>query len=207
MGKEKRQIRQWQYGGAAGRFALNHIIFASGWKIVKAAFLKLMGVINRAVMVFLVFLLALAFVMLFAQIVSRYVLKIPFLMGDEISRYATVWIVFLGTALAARGNEMIKMEVIYSIFPFADNNRVLFEWFCHIITIIFFFFVFTYGLSMMKINSTQVTPILGIKMAIPYAALPAGSLLIIANTIASLCTLGTEKSLDPLEKIERESSC
>lgn len=168
-----------------------------------------MGVINRAVMVFLVFLLALAFAMLFAQIVSRYVLRIPFLMGDEISRYSTVWIVFLGTALAARGNEMIKMEVIYSMLPFADKNRVLFEWFCHIVTIIFFFFVLKYGLNMMKINSMQVTPILGIKMAIPYAALPVGSFLIIANTIASLCTLGTEKDMgmDPLEKIERESSC
>lgn len=171
---------------------------------MKAAFLKLMEIINRAVMIFLVFLLALAFVMLFTQIFSRYVLKIPFLMGDEISRYSTVWIVFLGTAL---GNKMIKMEVIYSMLPFADKNRALFEWFCHIITIIFFFFVLTYGLNMMKINSMQVTPILGIKMAIPYAALPVGSFLIIANTIASLCTLNSGKEIDPLEKIERESSC
>lgn len=166
-----------------------------------------MDAINRVVMIFLVFLLMLAFVMLFTQIVSRYFLKIPFLMGDEISRYSTVWIVFLGTALVARSNDMIKMEVIYSMLPFADKNRVVFEWLCHIVTMVFFFFVLVYGLNMMKINSMQITPILGLRMAIPYAALPAGSLLIIANTIASLCTLGEVKDIDPLEKIERESSC
>ena len=175
---------------------------------MKQLYLKFVNAINRFVMMLLVCLLALAFVMLFAQIVSRYVLRIPFLMGDEISRYSTVWIVFLGTALAAGENSMIKMEVVYSILPFAEKNKMFFEWISHAVTIIFFFFVLRYGLDMMKINSMQVTPILGIKMALPYAALPAGSLLIIMNTIASLCRLGEDKEeLDPLERIERESSC
>lgn len=40
-------------------------------------------------------LIFMAFVVLLAQILSRYFLKVPFLIGDEVSRYSVIWIVFL----------------------------------------------------------------------------------------------------------------
>lgn len=144
-----------------------------------------MNKINKIVLFISVILIALAFVMLFIQIISRYVLQVPFLIGDEISRYSTVWIIFLCTGLAARHDMMIKMEVVFSFLSWADKRKKVFESIAAIITIIFFSCVFLYGIEMIKINYTQITPILRISMAIPYAALPVGSFLIIANTIAS----------------------
>jgi len=149
-------------------------------------FVRIMDWINRKTLFCVVILFFIAFAMLFAQITSRYLLEIPFLIGDEISRYATVWIVYIGAGLAARHNRLIKMEVILSALPFAERNKWIFEWFSGAVSVVFYFFVIRYGVQMLGLVKMQVSPVLNLSMAIPYSALPVGSFLMIANTLACL---------------------
>lgn len=156
----------------------------------------IMDWINKKTLTLVVILFFIAFAMLLAQITSRYVLKVPFLMGDEVSRYATVWIVYLGAGIAARHNRLIKMEVLLSVMPAIESRKQIVDWVSGIISVVFYFFIIKYGIQMMGLAKMQISPVLGLSMAIPYSALPVGSLLLIANTIACLLDNGKTATND-----------
>lgn len=166
-------------------------------------FVSIIDWINKRTLFCVVILFFVAFIMLLAQIISRYLLRMPFLIGDEISRYAVVWIVYISAGIAARHNRMIKMEVLISLIPAAERNKRVFDWISGAISILFYYFVIKYGIQMMGLAKMQFSPVLNLSMAVPYSALPVGSVLLIANTIACLLDAGrtAEESTIVIEEV------
>jgi TRAP-type C4-dicarboxylate transport system permease small subunit len=154
------------------------------------SFIRIVDWINHKTLFCIVILFFIAFVMLFIQIIFRYVLRLPFLIGDEVSRYSTVWIVYIAASLAARHNRLVRMEVLLSLSSVAEKNKRVFDWISGIASIFFYLSVIKFGLQMMGLSRMQFSPVLHLSMSIPYLALPVGSALLVVNTIA--CLLDTE---------------
>ncbi|MBY7144476.1 TRAP transporter small permease [Virgibacillus sp. NKC19-3] len=148
------------------------------------AYLNFIDRVNNVVK-YLVSILFIALVVLvFMQVVTRFIINYPLSWTEEISRYLMIYIVFIGSALAVRTNEHIAIDFLLEIISPKNKKRL------NIITLfisVLFFAMLTYfGFQLTLIVFDQATPTLQFSMAWAYAAIPAGSLLMILNVFAVL---------------------
>lgn len=159
-------------------------------------FLSLMDQINRLLKAILVISLAITLVALSCQVLFRYVLEQPLSWTEELSRYLMIWITFLGAAMAVRHQRLIKLEIIYLLFP--GNGKKVVLILAGFLSCLFYAILIVFGYTILDTVVVQHSPALHISMAIPYAAIPVGGLLMIGNTIASLLDPGADRGVDPL---------
>lgn len=96
------------------------------------------------------------------------------------------------------------MEFIFSVIPSLEKHKIFWEWLSGCISIFFFSFVLRYGIDIMNIVSTQRSPILDISMAIPYAALPVGAILLSANILASMLEISESSNSGVVSETREE---
>ncbi|RFU70121.1 TRAP transporter small permease [Peribacillus saganii] len=103
---------------------------------------------------------------------------------EEIARYSMVWLVLLGAALAVRYSALIGMEAIAE--RLSPNAQRVLRGITIVISMVFYVILTVYGFEMLSHVSAQLSPGAKISMAIPYAALPVGGILMLMNSIAVL---------------------
>ena len=54
---------------------------------------------------------------IFAQVIFRYILKSPLAWSEELARYLFVWVSFIGSVVAARRNQHIGVEMLVNKLP------------------------------------------------------------------------------------------
>nr|WP_285890616.1 TRAP transporter small permease [Halalkalibacter oceani] len=123
-------------------------------------------------------------VVIFAQIISRYLLGESLSWSEELARFIMVWGVFIGSAIATRYQSLIAVEILPQKLPerFAKWVKLL----VYAIIIIFCYYLFSYGIDMVRQVILQKSPAMQISMAIPYSSVPIGTLLIFLNTVVVL---------------------
>jgi TRAP-type C4-dicarboxylate transport system permease small subunit len=124
------------------------------------------------------------------QVVSRYVLKDPASITEELSRFILIWIGILGAAYAYRQNAHLGFNLIVE----RQSRKVkrLLLTCVEIIVIIFCVLVMVYGgseLVSLTLELEQISAALGVKMGLIYSVLPLSGGLIIAYALVNITTL------------------
>jgi len=124
------------------------------------------------------------------QVVSRYVLKDPASVTEELSRFILIWIGILGAAYAYRQNAHLGFNLIVE----RQSRKVkrLLLTCVEIIVIIFCVLVMVYGgseLVSLTLELEQISAALGVKMGLIYSVLPLSGGLIIAYALVNITTL------------------
>ncbi|MEC9060304.1 MAG: TRAP transporter small permease [Pseudomonadota bacterium] len=124
------------------------------------------------------------------QVVSRYVLKDPASITEELSRFILIWIGILGAAYAYRQNAHLGFNFIVE----RQSRKVkrLLLTCVEIIVIIFCVLVMVYGgseLVSLTLELEQISAALGVKMGLIYSVLPLSGGLIIAYALVNITTL------------------
>lgn len=142
--------------------------------------MKVLRVINNKLEeVFLVILMALAVIIVSAQIVTRFVLKTPLPWSEELARYMFIWLVWVGAAFATKERKHIRIDVVVSRLPQIGQKA------CTIISTIIWigFTIFMVYISAVLTSSVmtggQTGTGSGIPMWIPYSAIPVGMALML----------------------------
>lgn len=116
---------------------------------------------------------------IFIQVVGRYLFHYSISWSEEIGRYLVIWITFGGSVLAFRRGAHIGVNALVKILPpkIRYNIRLLSQ----VITIVFFIVLGYYGTihTINQIIHLQLGPATRLPMAIPYSAIPIGSILVI----------------------------
>lgn len=73
----------------------------------------------------LVFLMVVEVVVVFAQVVTRYVFKSPLAWSEELARYMFIWLVWIGAAYATKMRKNIIIDVVCS--KFKGNVKLISE--------------------------------------------------------------------------------
>ncbi len=132
---------------------------------------------------FIVVLTAIMTVLLFLQVLFRFVLNLPLAWVEEISLYAMVWLCYFGSSLAIKKREHLKMEIITNFLNL--KAKKVFD----MISLLLFFLFATFVLyhvtllTMDILNRGQVTAVLEIPKWIPYAGVPVAFFLMIIRMI------------------------
>ena len=124
------------------------------------------------------------------QVVSRYVLKDPASVTEELSRFILIWIGILGAAYAYRQNAHLGFNLIVE----RQSRKVkrLLLTCVEVIVIIFCVLVMVYGgseLVSLTLELEQISAALGVKMGLIYSVLPLSGGLIIAYALVNITTL------------------
>lgn len=151
---------------------------------IKNFYLRVMDTVNKAIAYTLSLLLAVMVIVIFSQVFSRFVLESSIIWSEEFARYVMIWGVFLGVGYATRVDLLIAVKLLPEFLPSKPKKVVNFI--VQIMMLLFGAFLTYYGI-MMAINVVnQISPAMGVSMAIPYSAIPTGGILVILNAIAVL---------------------
>jgi TRAP-type C4-dicarboxylate transport system permease small subunit len=112
------------------------------------------------------------------QVFNRYVLDYVLGWEEEISRYLMIWSSFLAASYALWQGEQLGMEFVVKLLP--ERGRRIVRILTNLLCIAFLAVIAYQGFVwLMPQQLDQVSPSLGITMAIPYAAIPVSAVMMI----------------------------
>jgi len=123
-------------------------------------------------------------VVVFGQVVSRFVFNAPFSWSEELARYLQVWLIMLGAASCLRKG--MHLSVDYAVHALRHSAKRILNLLSLAAMLFFLAVVFVSGVSLMVTTASQRTPALQIPIWAVYAAIPVGSLLMLLEAVALL---------------------
>lgn len=139
-------------------------------------------------------------ILLFLQVLFRFVLNLPLAWVEEISLYSMVWLCYFGCSLAIKKREHLKMEIITNFLR--PKAKKVFDLISLVLFFAFAVFVL-YHVTLLTadiLQRGQVTAVLEIPKWIPYAGVPVAFLLMLirmiqdsVRTISEMKELGQEE--------------
>jgi TRAP-type C4-dicarboxylate transport system permease small subunit len=120
------------------------------------------------------------------EVFARYVLNSAIFWSEEFSRYAFIWVVFLGAPLGILNNIHVGMDIFLRLA--SPRVQGIMSIISHAGMFVFSFFLFKLGLEATHLGRFQLTPALQISKSWIYAGIPIGGSLMMLATIRSLIT-------------------
>jgi TRAP-type C4-dicarboxylate transport system permease small subunit len=114
-------------------------------------------------------------VLVATNVVCRYGLDFSLVWAEEVSQYLMVWVTFVGAGLALRQGRHVAVEMLQDRLH-AGRRRAL-RWGLFGLMLAFLLVVTLLGLQFAWFARDMETPVLNIPLAIPYLAVPVGTLL------------------------------
>ncbi|MBL3539708.1 TRAP transporter small permease [Aminivibrio sp.] len=149
--------------------------------------------INTAVEYAVCVLIAAMVVVVFLQVVFRFVIHSSLPWSEELSRYLMVWITFLGASIAVKRKSHIGVEAVVSLF--SNVWKKMAAIFVSASLCVFFGFMVLYGEKILRTVKFQLSPAMEITMAIPYSALMTGGFLMLLHSLLQLAENITGKEV------------
>lgn len=143
---------------------------------------KISDKLNRGTEILIAILLAVMSIVIFMQVVYRYVFHASLPWSEELGRYILVYLTFLGASVAVKRNSHIGVEMVVKLLP-RSIAKVL-EWVANAISFVFFAILIVYGSKVVKITMTQLSPAMHVKMGYIYMAVVIGAVLMTMHLLA-----------------------
>jgi TRAP-type C4-dicarboxylate transport system permease small subunit len=134
------------------------------------------GVENFVVKILLTFQV----LIIFSEIIFRYVLNSSLIWSEELARYLLVWIAMFGCAIGLKKKGHFGIDLLVRTFP--PGLRKLCLLLTYTIMFIFLGTMTVVGVLMVA-QAGEVSTVMRISMSYPYAAIPLGGLLMIFHLI------------------------
>lgn len=130
------------------------------------------------------------------SVICRGVLKVPFLIGEELSRYLMIYSVFIGIAVGVRRGSHVGIRAFVNKLPVRVGDAV--EYIQRILTIITYISLTVVSL-LVSIHFGQIgqrSTMMHVPMSFVYAILPIGFALSAVHSVENLVALIKEKKSD-----------
>ena len=151
---------------------------------------KISHALNHACEMALILVLAVMAIVVFLEVIFRYVLHLPLFWTEEFARYCLVWSSLLGAAVALKRGEHIAVTFFLDLFPERIGRALTFV--ARISVAAILAVMIWGGIKLVMITSAQISPALRIPMAVPYLALPICSAVMLVHVIVPL-TRGSDE--------------
>jgi C4-dicarboxylate transporter DctQ subunit len=135
-------------------------------------------------------------VVIFVQVIARYVLKVALPWTEEFARYAFIWLVFLANALAERRKEHFRCTYFVEQAP--RWLRYVFWVFDEILIFVFFIWLLQDSLQFMKMGKRMISTVLQLRLDWVYWGLPVAVIFSLLNRSRNIVTVFRERPDNPL---------
>lgn len=132
----------------------------------------------------LILIVSVMTLVVFLQVVFRYVLGRPLDWSEEMARYLFVWLSVLGAALAVQKGGHFGLDFFRRLLPGPGRRfiRILVDFLMAVVVLIILF----QGITLVQMTRLQESPAMSISMAWAYAALPTGAGLMALHLLLAL---------------------
>jgi TRAP-type C4-dicarboxylate transport system permease small subunit len=120
----------------------------------------------------------------FAQVLSRFVFKVPLSWTEELSRFALIWLTFVAASVALREGRHFVVDIFSHGLPPKWKNY--YGKFVLLVNLVLLAVLFYTGLGIVPVAHMQESAALNIHMSYVYLSIPCGAALMILNTLFQL---------------------
>lgn len=140
--------------------------------------------LNKVVEKIVALLLAIMSIVVFLQVVFRYIFHASLPWSEELARYILVWLTFLGASIGVKRNAHIGVEVVVKFLPplLRKATNVITQ----ILSLSFFMVLIVYGMKVVSITMMQLSPAMKINMGYIYLAIIVGAIFMMLHLIARM---------------------
>ena len=150
--------------------------------------LKRMQFLDKAMEYAAALLMFSLFMIVFIQVVFRYVIQASLPWTEEMARYLFVWLIFVTTSLCVRKQVHLGIDFLTVRFPdWVQRHLYILSL---ILSLIFSIFVVMEGYDLLSRSGNQISPMLHIPMSFVYVVIPLSyatiCLLLLVQIVQSL---------------------
>lgn len=109
------------------------------------------------------------------QVIARFVIGAPTVWAEELTRFLLIGITMIGSAALLEKNQHISIDILVRLLP--QRMQVFVAWLRDAITLTVCGLLVHYGWLLVGIGGRQTSTGLGVKMSLPYTAIPLGAAL------------------------------
>jgi C4-dicarboxylate transporter, DctM subunit len=131
-------------------------------------------------------------VVVFMQVVYRYVFASPLTWSEEMARFIFVWITLLGTFLALKSKNHISIETFLHRF-FSPGAQGFVSAVTNFFLIYYFSYLMGMGIVMVQKTSEDLTPVMLIPFSFIYVAIPISAVMIVIYLLRQILKLEWKK--------------
>lgn len=145
----------------------------------------------------LVFLSAFTVVIIFLQVVMRYVFANSLTWSEEIARYAFIWMIYIGVSYGVKTKKHLGVDAFTMLFK--KKGQIIISVIANILFLVFALFMAYYGLEIV-LKVTRVSAAMQIPLGWVYAAPVVGFTLTTIRLIQNLLLEVSELTSRPPDK-------
>jgi len=134
-------------------------------------------------------------VVIFVQVICRYVLQVALPWTEEFARYAFLWLIFLANALAERQKEHFRVSYFVEQAP--RRVRYVFWAFGEILIFIFFIWLLMDSLQFVQMGKRMISTVMQLRLDWVYWGLPVAVILSLLNRSRNIVTVLRERPDNP----------
>lgn len=128
-----------------------------------------------------VILFAIVVVVVSAQVFSRFVVHLPISWADEMSRFAFVWLIYVGGAVTIRDGRNVCFDLFLDSLK-GKKWKVMFT-LVTLVSLLFLILMTYFGILVCKVEMSETSPIMHWPMHIVTLAIPLGGVLMMLEEI------------------------
>jgi TRAP-type C4-dicarboxylate transport system permease small subunit len=149
------------------------------------------------------------FVLVFINVVTRYIFGFSFATTEEISTFLMIWITYIGAGLALREGRLAAIDLFQDLLP--EKLRPAMRALLGMAILVFFGILAYYGFKMVQFGWAQETWATQIPRGIPYLAVPIGAMVFGLHLVLMFRewmdrNWYDSELLDEMDMVEKDSS-
>ncbi|MGQ2924023.1 MAG: TRAP transporter small permease [Hydrogenophaga sp.] len=126
--------------------------------------------LNQALIILLMASMA---VLVFANVVMRYVFNQSIFWVEEFTQIQMIWVAYLGAGLALREGRHVAVDMLQDLLP-APLRRAV-RWLIALAMALFLLTLAVLGVQIAAFTWNQETPAMGLPAGLPYLGIPLGA--------------------------------
>jgi TRAP-type C4-dicarboxylate transport system permease small subunit len=126
-------------------------------------------------------------IILFYQIIMRYLFNTPLSWSEELARYMYVWVCFIGLGYCVRHHTNIRMEALQKLLPASVRKGL--NICLNFLTFGVFSLLLPYSIRFANAQFGKITPALGIPKGFVTISVPIGIVFLLINVIVDTVKL------------------
>ena len=124
----------------------------------------------------LIIILSSTSIIVFAQVVARYVFDDAFYWSEEIARYLFIWLIYVALSYGVKVDKHIRMDSLVTLNILPETGKKIVTLIADFIFLVFSIFIAYYGTQVLlvTIRRGQTMPSTELPMWLVYTAVPLG---------------------------------
>lgn len=153
---------------------------------------KLSNYLNKITEIVVMILMAAISVIIFGQVICRYVFNHSLYWSEEVGRYILIWITFLGASVGVKRFSHIGIDFLYN--KTSGIFRKILDFIVILLSIFFAIIICYFGYKFAYFVRFQKSAALLMPMTIPYASICVGGFLMLIHFISNFFNLFKRES-------------